>query len=318
MDNLSKWLFVFLICISLLSCSNDNDNDKIKVINLDPNGISETMPEIEIKSITKLEKRDSSIIGNIRRVDYFQGRFYILDSDESKALFIFSSEGNFISKTKYGRGPDEILDPWDFYIDQTKNEILIWDQRVLDFSEVIQKYLPINSRDILQMTVSSPICVYNGIEFIATYDQHIYRYRNNKIDTLYYLDFGKYNVTPQDINEGLYYLFDQYKQGFRIGNINNLYENDRFLSLSYLFNDTSHFFIHLKIRNRTYDSNDLIKNRLIPRCQIQTLHDNSFIAFVEPKDLIDFLSVRKEYLTLIKQPDPFDNPYIMTFNIADN
>ena len=85
------------------------------------------VPNVQIKSITELETNDSYLIGEISKIRVIPKSIIILDKNKSRGLFVFNSEGKFISRTKIGRGPGEISDPWDFIIDKQNQTIKLWE-----------------------------------------------------------------------------------------------------------------------------------------------------------------------------------------------
>jgi len=85
------------------------------------------VPNVRIKSIIELETNDSCLIGEISKISIIPKSIIILDKFKSRGLFVFNSEGKFVSRTNIGRGPGEISDPWDFIIDKQNQTIIVWE-----------------------------------------------------------------------------------------------------------------------------------------------------------------------------------------------
>lgn len=62
-----------------------------------------------------------------------KNRVYIFDPYYSKALLAFSETGDFINKTKLGRGPEEMTDPFALHVDMDKKNVVVWDQTLKTF-----------------------------------------------------------------------------------------------------------------------------------------------------------------------------------------
>lgn len=368
-------LLFSLLVICLFSCEQKDEN--IKSIKFDLSAKNTTSPSINIKSFVKLETTDSSLIGEITKVDYYLGHYYILDTRYSKALFVFNSKGEFITKTKLGKGPGEVLDPQDFFIDKKNNRILLWSQMnfkmfqfglnlnhissdtyngmsirnfiLTDEGEIFvhaqgpvlnelknnkepvfynyfvyaenlnilsQKFLPAH-KNSLALSLESPICQNDDIEFIAPYDNYIYRYKNNIIEPIYRLDFGKYAITESDVEKGTGHIFAKARRGTKIGPFTNLHVSSNFLSISFFYANTMNFFIHSKQKNVNYYSQKLFKDNKLPRCRLKGIVNNSFLAVVQPSDFLKSESRIEILKQLIYKPDIQDNPYLMLFNIVE-
>lgn len=123
----SHWAIAFIILacsLSLLSCKEQNNYKKIS---FDLNNSS--LPTfIEIDRIIYLETNDNSLIGEIHKIEYHKGVFYVLDRMVARNIFLFDSVGKYITSLKRGHGPGEILNPTEFIINQSSDIVLVWDQ----------------------------------------------------------------------------------------------------------------------------------------------------------------------------------------------
>ena len=131
------------ISIFILSCVNNqhlnNINSNIDTIIINTNEIKNSYLfnyEKESVKYIPLETCDESLIGKIDKVIVFENKFYVLDKELTKSIFIFSSKGKYINKIKrIGKGPGEYIEPDDFTIDPLTGEILVldYDQRKVIF-----------------------------------------------------------------------------------------------------------------------------------------------------------------------------------------
>ncbi|MCF8360951.1 MAG: 6-bladed beta-propeller [Prolixibacteraceae bacterium] len=131
-------IFVFLIISCTFSNNKKNtgslkkaDIQSINVDNINPSNkifFSELFSEIKI---VPLETTSNNLIGLISEIKYHNDTIYIFDKKFSKSVFIFSAEGNFISKIgRIGKGVSEYIDPSSFCLDDEKNLIVICDRQL--------------------------------------------------------------------------------------------------------------------------------------------------------------------------------------------
>lgn len=127
---MKKPIFIIITFFVLLGCKSQR-NQTNKIISIDvnqKNSFQKDFLNIKIISINPLEKSDSALFGYISSTEYFENRLYILDIFSSKSLLVFSQDGKFINKTKFGRGPKEMLNPFAFSIDKNNHIVKVWDQ----------------------------------------------------------------------------------------------------------------------------------------------------------------------------------------------
>lgn len=105
-------------------------SDKMITLNLNKfKGSKLTFTDI-VKDVNciPLETNGKNSIGEIDKVQFYNGRYYILDKYKAKALFVFDSYGKFCySIVKQGKGPLEFIEPYDFTINFDTNQIVIFD-----------------------------------------------------------------------------------------------------------------------------------------------------------------------------------------------
>lgn len=139
------------LCFTLfiIGCSSNKLDNKIIKIELDQNVKSNIKAYAE--SVIKLETSQKALIGDIWKIEFFDNKLYILDIFYSKALFVFSIDGKFISRTILGHGPGEVMNPFSFYIDKKNSKIMLWDQALSSMFvyDLNLKYLGSQKYDIL-------------------------------------------------------------------------------------------------------------------------------------------------------------------------
>ena len=127
-----KYLLLVAMLSILVSCSSKEIKTN-EVIKIDiENKHKSYLTKLSIKSVISLEKNDISLFGNIGTIEYVSNRIYLLDAFSSKSVMAFSDEGNFINKTKLGKGPNEIINPFAFFVDREKKNVLVYDQTLSD------------------------------------------------------------------------------------------------------------------------------------------------------------------------------------------
>jgi hypothetical protein len=179
-----------------------------------------------------------------------------------------------------------------------------------DFGKIEKAILKTNQEQS-HLILVSPISP-DGKLFIAPYDCNIYELKGDNFRSKYYLNFGKYNVTSEDLKKGIPYLFDLAKKGERIGCLNNIYENRNFLCFYFYFKDGPITCIHDKRKNKDYFSNLLYLNNKLPRFFIyDLLEDNTFISTVSPSDFKRY-ALKNQLNIGIKETD---NPILVKFKI---
>jgi hypothetical protein len=123
-------IFAFMLLVLIVSCS-EKKQEKNASYTFDLKKVESgtvSKAKIKVKEIRyiPLETTKESLIGYPSKILYRQNKFYILDND-SKSLFIFDSNGKFLSKIqKLGKGPGEYISNSDFDVDNNGN-VYIWD-----------------------------------------------------------------------------------------------------------------------------------------------------------------------------------------------
>lgn len=201
------FLYVFISTILLISCNPRIDNNlvqeeaiKISIPKLNSNVIrySEIFDSVKI---VRLETNNNSLIGRIDKLLHYSDKFFILDRNMARSIFVFNADGKFLCKIgKLGKGPGEYFEPRDIAIDPFRDNIIVYDnfkRRLLfydfegQFIEDIQLDFFIGSFSILD---ENQIALYfdnleNNIPFNDSYNlQIINRKGKTKYKTLKYND----------------------------------------------------------------------------------------------------------------------------------
>ncbi len=169
-------------------------------------------------------------------------------------------------------------------------------------------------RTLVNLTLESPICRTNRRTiFVAPFDNNIYSFINHKPTILYTLNFGKLNITREDIRKGISYVFNSARHRQKITSIDNLHENERYLSFSFFYDNKLNFFIHSKETNKNYYSKKIFQKGILPGCLVKGIVNNGdFLAISTPKDVKNFVSSE-----LGPKIGEGDNPIIVIFRIQE-
>lgn len=81
----------------------------------------------EVLSITTLQENPNFFLEEVSKVEYYSNRIAVLDRFDSQQLLIFEqSTGEFLHNVGFsGEGPGGYTFPYDFYIDEENEEILV-------------------------------------------------------------------------------------------------------------------------------------------------------------------------------------------------
>ena len=117
--------YLLFLCATFFICCSTRKND-IEYSILDIN-MQDTFDQVDIVDVIQLESNDSSICGSVSRIERFDNKIYILDKMLRNTLLVFDAKGSYINHLKTGKGPGECLSPFDFYIDKSKNKLVLFD-----------------------------------------------------------------------------------------------------------------------------------------------------------------------------------------------
>ena len=127
---------IFFICLIIGICilqschrrTNSFYAEGIVPIKLDFNKTPESIHDIglitNVEIISLNTPYDNIIIGEICRVIRFNDRLYLLDRFQTRSVFIFDINGNFINViSNFGQGPGEYLQLRDIFIDKSDSTL---------------------------------------------------------------------------------------------------------------------------------------------------------------------------------------------------
>ncbi len=362
-----RYLLVIAVILTHFSCKKDivDHTNHIIKIDLDMLG-GEPLPDLKINSTIQLEINESSLVGNVNRIEWHNGKVYILDVDKSKALYAFSEEGAFIGKTKYGRGPGELINPFDLYLDKGSNLVYVWDQSlklIMKYSSTLE-YLgqevfnhPLTNFAILDnnktlihthysqdfvyklygpdnetvekefipdikypgvISIFRSISIKDRVLVIAPYQYDIYKLKDGDLYSVFYVDFGKYNLTREDIEQnGMHGSWNLTSEGKRVSSLHDISEGESFLSFRVYFKSEALDFAYSFKDQKPYLINEYVGKNMLPPCTVRGIaEDDLFYAVVEPEDLDNFQKETGKIL-IEGEIDPESNPYIITFKLDE-
>jgi hypothetical protein len=208
-------------------------------IDIDRGAYIELSDIVDSFRFVPLQMTDDCIIGQINKVIFAYGNYYILDDELAKSLFVFDQKGNFKFKIGHlGRGPGEYVHLGDFLInfkDKTI-EILAEASKILKFD--------MNGKFLSQLKLEKP----NFSEKFEIFDNGNYLVssnsdpKNDKKNGLFLLSpEGKvlwegidWTYPNPNISLSLRKQFSKTPSGitFHFGMVDTVYHLDNSLSLS--------------------------------------------------------------------------------------
>jgi hypothetical protein len=237
-----KTLNVILILIIFITSCNNNtaENNKFKGVNLSELEKKELMeyqieqtPKhiinvsdfdkmISTKMINnvkyvKLESKPESLIGEISKIIVDEDMIIVLDRFVSNNLYIFSMEGKFVSKIKkFGEGPNEVLQIYDFCLDKKKKEIVVFDgklSRITCYNYLLEpiKQHKVNFRfsNFRLLSSNKFIVSVNGSD--NRHIPEIERYDILMLDSLFHIKKKGFEIDEKELNND-YTLVDHLSQ----------------------------------------------------------------------------------------------------------
>jgi len=182
-------LVIILAGIVLPSC---NTKDQSSSIDLSENQSVSVFDVFSDVQVIKLETTENNLITDIRKIEYYNSRYYILD-ERSQQIFCFDEDGRFVFKIdSQGRGRGEYHYITDFSIDRKNNQMVVLDpvvQRV-HFFDLNGNYLI--SHGIKTEKVLGLIRVYpleDSILLFTSFTNEILQFYSLKEEKIIYADF---------------------------------------------------------------------------------------------------------------------------------
>ncbi|MBT29395.1 MAG: hypothetical protein CMO01_07000 [Thalassobius sp.] len=192
---MQKLLFFALVFL-LFNCTEDKIETK-HFVKVDINAeVNQNLPQLKNVSLKPLETQDESIFATIINVEYFKGKIYVLDGFSTKSLLAFSENGQFINKTRQGKGIGEMIKPFAFYIDKKEEVILVWDevQSTMFTYDLDLKYISQKKSEI-QYPMLLEFAKMDNNKIIARTHDLISEKQQEYVFKLYTSDFGEVENT---------------------------------------------------------------------------------------------------------------------------
>ncbi|HQG73436.1 MAG: 6-bladed beta-propeller [Bacteroidales bacterium] len=205
-----KTKYLVLIALFIFSCKEQSDN-AFEILNI------ETNLEITLKSsvfsnsvsYVSLKNKNKTVIGEISKMRILENKFVFLDKKLSKIL-IFDYKGELVGfSNNYGKGPLEVSEIVDFYIDTLNETIEVLDvagYKILVYNKELEpirkmrvkingqrNFFKISDNHYLLFNDNSPFenKIYRTISLVDTLGNHINSYIDNS--DLLYLFFAERN-----------------------------------------------------------------------------------------------------------------------------
>lgn len=178
------WIFTVMIC----GCSSSNISLELSYtpISIDSTDtISVSFNDcFDILSCIPLEETEDCHVASVRRVEFFEGNYYISSSNANVGLAVFDDKGGFVRRIgQRGNGHGEYVNLYDFAIDKKNRHILLLCNR----SSLVKEYLLdgtfLKEKNIHATSLSSIACV-DGLFLCPTNHQGFTR---SESDSLFYV-----------------------------------------------------------------------------------------------------------------------------------
>lgn len=284
---------LLILHILLISCNQqDRKQKEADVINFDNVATSEF--EIENMEYIPLETTEHSLLGGINKIIYKNDRYYILDKDQNKGVYIFDKDGNFLSSiNKQGEGPGEYIEIMDMDIDN-KNNIYIADNAKMN----IIKYKQADPTTYEAIHVGEhfmEFCYLDEQSFIL---RDIFGEKGQKMK-LASFNYKKNSITPllnnryQNVNEmdvmrcSKHYLYRSNEQ---------IYYNERFTPYIYSISKNGELIDHYTISSEHYITDKELKG--LEKNPVKFIQETDHI-----KDIISLYENEKYFVCM-----PFITP----------
>jgi len=220
-----------LMLIIILSCSKKHENNKNEIVTktvfIDPklNHKLNLSDAIEVVDLIFFETNKNCLIGNIDKLRYHDGRFYMYEQFDSQKAFCFSEKGKFLFQIgAIGHAEDEYITLRDLNVNQWKKRIEIYDIN----RDVIQ-YYDFNGNYIGKGRVGKKTRHYAVIDSL-----HYAFFNDGENKGLPYNIF----ITPQDRFKVLHPGVPLQGQKDVMNSVNPFYESEKGVLFAFSLNDT--------------------------------------------------------------------------------
>lgn len=123
--------FSYLICLIVL-LGNCTPTEQLSGVSIDFGDFIEDSNSQLIKDFhfVRLETNDSCLLGAIDQIQVFGNNIYILDSYQTKSIYVFDKQGRYLHKLEGNRrGPGEFLLPLCFFINPEDSTLVVKDHQ---------------------------------------------------------------------------------------------------------------------------------------------------------------------------------------------
>ncbi len=186
-------LFTTIITIILFAnCAQPVSKVKNPVISINPgNDKNDHLPGLEIQSIIQFEQSDSSLFGHPSAMECVLDRIYILDIFKTKSLLVFNKNGQYINRSKIGKAPGEMINPFALYVHRDNKAVFVWDQTLQSLFQ-FNPDLNLISQNMYDVAIHTFAVLDNGEFLVHNHFYHDYCFK------IYSSDFSsvKKNYIP--------------------------------------------------------------------------------------------------------------------------
>lgn len=218
-----------LMFVVLLSCNKQRHESEIvtKTVSIDPESnhqlnLSEV---IEVVDLIFFETNQRCIIGDIDKLRYFDGKFYMFEQFGARKALCFNDKGKFLFQIgAIGRADNEYITLRDLNINQWKDRIEIY-----DINRDMIQYYDFNGNYIGKGSVGRKTRNYAVIDSL-----HYAFFNDAEYDDLPYNIF----ITPQDGFKVLHPDVPFQGQRDVMNNVNPFYESENGVLFAFSLNDT--------------------------------------------------------------------------------
>ena len=128
MKNMRKLYYLVMISVASILTACENRSEEWDVVDFGNDCAVGLQEHLECRFIP-LETKDSVLLKDLYRVCWVDDRIFVFDrSDEINALFVFSDQGNFITRVGLrGQGPKEYLYLTHFFVDEKERILTLVD-----------------------------------------------------------------------------------------------------------------------------------------------------------------------------------------------
>jgi len=144
----------------------------------------------DITECVPLEETDDSHVSDIRRIEFFEGNYYLFSSNSNIGLLVFDKNGKFVRRIGMkGNGHGEYTTIFDFAIDKKNRRLLLLCNRsslikIFSLDGIFIK------EKVLHKTALNNLACINGLIVCTTNHQG---FTPNEIDSLFYIFDEKLN-----------------------------------------------------------------------------------------------------------------------------